>query len=332
MKTILFVGTHKNYSGLRLAAALGTALTWKGEEVLLAGNGDELPTYLQLPMTAIPAKATAKMLAALLQKHHIEKVISLAYLPGCEAAFSLNIPFVYIEPENLKEPKQIKNKKELLSKAQKVIVIGSADKELNKKIYSENAVRVSNPAIWVEHYNYHKPACFKKDNNIVAAGSFGKDGGFDVLLQTWARLSPAHSTWHLTLAGYGAGKAALQKFITQHKLQTSTALVDADTDLYSLLRNADIYINPARTNAGLDELLDAMASKLPVITTDVPGVDEYVQNGINGLIVNVGEEEPLTIALDELMVNWGKRVGIAIEASKQKEKFSFDDFVTQVHV
>ena len=109
MKTILFIGTHKNYSGLRLAAALGTALVWKGEEVLLAGNGEELPTYLQLPMTAIPSKATAKTLATLLQKNHIEKVISLAYLPGCEAALSLNIPFVYIEPENLKEAKPVKN-------------------------------------------------------------------------------------------------------------------------------------------------------------------------------------------------------------------------------
>ncbi len=330
MKTILFIGTHKNYSGLRLAAALGTALVWKGEEVLLAGNGEELPTYLQLPMTAIPSKATAKTLATLLQKNHIEKVISLAYLPGCEAALSLNIPFVYIEPENLKEAKPVKNKKDLLAKAQKVVVIGSSDKALNQKIYGANAIRVANPAIWVEHYNYHKPACFKKENNIVAAGPFGKEGGFDVLLKTWARLSPAHTTWHLTLVGYGAGKAALQKFIAQHKLQDSTQLVDADTDLYSLLRNADIYINPARTPAQLDELLDAMASKLPVITTDVPGADEYVQNGINGLIVNVNEEEPLTIALDELMVNWGKRVGIAIEASKQKEKFPFDDFVTHV--
>ncbi len=122
----------------------------------------------------------------------------------------------------------------------------------------------------------------------------------------------------------------MQKFIEQHQLQASTSLVDADTDLYSLLRNADIYVNPARTSGGLNELLDAMASKLPVITTDVPGADEYVQNAINGLIVNTAQEEPLTIALDELMVNWGKRVGMALEASKQKEKFPFEDFTAQV--
>jgi len=330
MKTILFVGTHKNFSGLRLGAALGTALALRGQEVLLAGSSAELPSYLQLSTVTVSPKATTKTLAALLKKNGIERVISLAYLPGCEAASSLNIPFVYIEPENFKEDKPAKNKKTLLSKAARVVVIGPGEKALNKKIYPENTERVTNPAIWVEHYNYHRPSCFKKENNIVAAGSFGKDGGFDVLLQTWARLAPAHTTWHLTLVGYGAGKAALQKVIEKNALQKSTELVDADTDLYSLLRNADIYVNPARNAQGIDELLDAMASKLPVITTDVPGADYYVQNGINGLVVNVAEEEPLTVALDELMVNWGKRVGIAIEASKQKEKFPFEDFVSHV--
>ena len=106
----------------------------------------------------------------------------------------------------------------------------------------------------------------------------------------------------------------------------STEIIPADSDLYSLLRNADIYVSPAREPEGLDELLDAMASKLPVVATDVPGADELVANAVSGLLVNAGEEEPLTVALDELMVNWGKRVGMAIEASRMKERFPFEAF------
>ncbi len=332
MKTVIFLGTHKTFSGVRLGAALGTVLAGQGHEVLLVGAERELPTYLALPMVVITAKTAVKTLTAFLQKQQIERVISLAYLPGCEAAHAAKIPFVYIEPENLKEDTPVKNKKALLAKAVRVLAVRSGEKPLDKKRYGTNALRVTNPAIWVEHYNYNKPACFKKENNIVAAGPFGKEGGFDVLLKTWARLAPAHTTWHLTLVGYGSGKAALQRFITQHNLQTSTELMDADTDLYSLLRNADIYVNPARTSVSLNELLDAMASKLPVVSTDVPGVDTYVQNGINGLLVNMAEEEPLTVALDELMVNWGKRVGMALEASKHKENFSLEEFIAYLKI
>ncbi len=330
MKTVIFIGSHKHFSGLRLGAALGTVLTTQGNEVVLAGIPKMLPAYLALPTLKLSATATLKTITATLKKANAQRVISVAHLPGCEAAATLNIPFVYIEPENLKEDKPVKNKKALLQKAQRILVIGNTEKPLNKKLYPANAQRVVNPAIWVEHYNYHKPACFKKENNIVAAGMFTKEGGFDVLLKTWARLAPAHTTWHLTLVGDGSNKAALKKFIVQHNLQASTELVPADTDLYSLLRNADIFVNPARTAQGLCELLDAMASKLPVVATDVPGVEELVANGINGLIVNPGEEEPLTIALDELMVNWGKRVGMALEAAHHKERFALDELVALI--
>lgn len=70
-----------------------------------------------------------------------------------------------------------------------------------------------------------------------------------------------------------------------------------------------------------------MASKLPCVACESAPVTELVANGINGLIVNAGEEEPFTIALDELMVNWGKRVGFAVEAAKLKERYPFEDFV-----
>ena len=118
----------------------------------------------------------------------------------------------------------------------------------------------------------------------------------------------------------------IKKFIEKNGLSESTEIVPADSDLYSLLRNADIYVSPAREAEGLDELLDAMASKLPVVATDVAGADELVANAVSGLLVNAGEEEPLTVALDDLMVNWGKRVGMAIEASHMKDRFPFDAF------
>ncbi len=330
MKTIIFVSSHKNFSGLRLGAALGTFLTLHGQEVLLAGPKKELPGYLELPTLPFTATATVKTITAALKKAGAQKVISLAHLPACEAAAALQIPFVYIEPENFKETKPVKNKKALLAKAAHVYVLGNAAAPLNKKMYGTNAMRVENPAIWVEHYNYNKPACFKKENNLLAAGPLTKNSGFDVLLESWARLAPAHKTWHLTIVGDGTQKAALKKFIAAHKLEASTEIVSADTDLYSLMRNADIYVFSARKEAALEELLDAMASKLPVVATDVVGVTDLVANGISGLVVNPGEEEPLTIALDELMVHWGKRVGMALEASKHKERFCFETFAQTV--
>ena len=326
MKTIVFVGNHKNFSGLRLGARLAHVLADKGQDTVLAGVKGKLPKHTKLNTLEFAVAAKAKSIAEAFKKAGADRVISLASLPACEAAELAGLPYIYCEPENFKEEKAVKNKKTLLKKAEKVVVIGKGEKPLDKKVYGSRAVRTANPAVWVEHYNTDKPACFKKENNIVAAGKLAKSGGFDVLLKTWAHLAPAHGTWHLTIVGDGVNKAALKKFIEKNHLSDSTEIVPADSDLYSLLRNADIYVSPAREAEGLDELLDAMASKLPVVATDVTGADELVANAVSGLLVNAGEEEPLTVALDELMVNWGKRVGMAIEASHMKDLFPFDAF------
>ena len=324
MKTVIFLGTPES---VRLGGYLAQHLSTKGEKVFLMGKKSILPSYSSFKTIVVSPVATAHTMSIALEKAGATKVISFMNLPICEAANALNIPFTYAEPENYKDPKPFRNKKSLLKKAERIVVIGNSDKKLNPRMYASNAVRVANPAVGVEHYSKNKPSCFKKENNIVAAGNFTKDGGFDVLLETWARLAPAHSTWHLTIVGNGTQKETLNKFIKKYNLQSSTELVDNNTDLYPLLRTADIYVNPARKSEGLDTVLDAMASKLPVLTTDIKGANKLISNGVNGLVVNPGEEEPLTNALDELMVNWGKRVDMAVEAEHLKDRYPVKEFV-----
>lgn len=333
MKTVIFLGTPES---VRLGVYLADHLSSKGDRVYLMGRKTILPTHTSVKKIVLAPSITAKMMASALKRMGIQKVISFMNLPVCAAADAAKIPYIYTEVENYKERKLFSNKKNLLKNAQRVVVIGKDDKKLNTRMYSSNAVRTTNPAVWVEHYNsnsgsnttFSKPSCFKKENNIVASGNFTKSGGFDVLLETWARLAPAHSTWHLTLVGDGAQKNAINRFIKKNNLENSTEVVGSKTDLYSLLSKADIYVNPARKSEGLDTVLDAMASKLPVLTTNVKGTDELISNGINGMVVKAGEEAPLTSALDDLMVNWGKRVGMAVQAEHLKNRYPFEEFVS----
>ena len=327
MNVTVFVGGNKTISGVRLGVKIAEHLQQQGNTTSLLVPKGQGKVFSTVQIKEFTPLATAKSWAALLGKTACEAVISVMNLRACEAAVAAGVPFVYVEYENFKEDKPVKNKKTLLSKAARVIVLGSADKALNKKMYGANAVRVKEPAIWVEHYNYNKPACFKKENNLLAVGPLTKQSGFDMLLQTWARLAPAHPTWHLTLVGDGTQKTSFKRFITKHHLADSTEIVPAASDVYSLLRNADIFVYPALQPARADILLDAMASKLPCVACESNAVTELIVNGVNGVIVNAAEEEPLTIALDDMMVNWGKRVGIAVEASKLKEIYSFEHFI-----
>lgn len=329
MKIIVFMGGNKETSSARLGGKLAEALSERGQEVIVAGAKGKVKVKKGLAVKEFSA-LRAKTIADYLSKEKADLLISLMDIAVCAAAVEVKVPFIYAEPDGFKEDKPVKDKKTLLKKAKKVLVITKDGTPFDKKRYAGlKAEAVASPAIWVEHYNYEKPAFFKKENNIVSAGKLGKDSGFDLLLESWARLAPAHPSWHLTIVGSGSGlaKAALQKFIKKHNLQDSTEVVMDDGDVYSVLRNADIFAYPAAKADDHNILLDAMACKLPCLACETEGVADLIVNGVNGLIVNEADEEAFTVALDELMVNWGKRVGLAIEAVKMKDRYPFEAFV-----
>ena len=328
MRTIVCVGGNKTICADRVGFKLAEELTLAGREILVLTP--KRKNSCPLPQKTYTATSTAKSLSAMLAKEKATAVISFMNLRICEAAALAKVPFVYVEYEGFKEDKPVKNKKTLLQQAAGVIVLTNNHKPLNRKLYPAQAVQLPAPAVWVEHYNYKKPSCYKKQNNVLAIGSLTKESGFDTLLKTWARLAPAHKTWHLTLVGDGTQKANFKRFISKNKLEASTEIVPADSDVYSLLRNADIFAYPALNPARADILLDAMASKLPCVACESEPVTSLIINGVNGVVVNAGEEEPFTIALDELMVNWGKRVGLAIEAAKLKDSYPFAKFIQTV--
>ena len=328
MKEIIFVENTKNFNALRLGLRLAQYLQSEGHEVVLAGRKGKLPLHAGVRVCEFAPTAKTSTLATAFSKEKANRVISFVCLQACEAAATANLPYVYVEPENYKEEKAVKNKATILKNAKKVIVIGNSEKALDKKRYGKNAVRVKNPAVCVEHNAWNKPVCFKKDNNIVASGKFAKNGGVDKLLSVWAKLAPAHTSWHLTIWGEGPSKGALRKFIAKHNLQNSTEIVGTDTELSSLLRAADVYVHPALQADDLDTVLDAMASRLPVLASDVPAMQNYITQGLNGQLTPAGKEDAFCEALDGLLVDWGKRVGLAVEAEKMKNRFPFEIFAS----
>jgi len=326
MKEIIFIENHKNFNGARLGVRLARVLGENGRTVILAGRKGKLAATDGVETITFAPSAKASTLAAAFKKIQPNRVIALASVPACEAAAQLKVPFVYVEPENFKEEKAIKNKKDILKKAKKVVVIGEGEKPLDKKHYGANAVRVKNPALAIAHNVWEKPACFKKQNNIVAVGPLSKEGGMDELLKIWADLAGKHPTWHLTVYGDGSRKLVLRNFITRHHLQDSVEFVSTDTALAPLLRAADIYVHPAKTALQLEDLVDAMASKLPVLAANLPEVADYITHDVNGLLAPVADEQSWGAALDKLMVDWGKRVGLAVEAEKMKNRLAFEVF------
>ena len=77
----------------------------------------------------------------------------------------------------------------------------------------------------------------------------------------------------------------------------------------NIINHADIFVLPSHTDAGGPPVvfIEAMACGLPVIGTDVGGIPEGIENGVNGFIIPPKNVDELTKKLHILIKNGNLR-------------------------
>ena len=329
MSIAVCVGGSKQQPAVRISEALARRLQASGKEVLLFALKGSVKRTSPVILKEFIAATNVNTFASGFTKNGVTFVISLMNLRACEAAIKANIPFVYVEYDGFKEDKPVKTKKAILKKAKKVFVLCDEEQPLSKRTYAGlPATGVPVPALGVEHGAWGRPAAFKKANNIVAVGKLTKESGFETLLACWEKLAPLHPSWHLTIVGDGTLKKNLLEFISKKGLQPSTELISAAEGIEPFLSQADIFAYPAVKAARTDELVDAMASKLPAVALETAATRKLIQNGLNGMLA--ANEAAFADALDALMVDWGYRVGLAVAAGQEQEKRPLNAFIRAI--
>lgn len=151
---------------------------------------------------------------------------------------------------------------------------------------------------------------------LIFLGNIGlRKGAFD-LIKAFARLPETEKANSLlVMAGDGEVTAA-------QELVASLNLVDKivfpgwiDTEQRDrLLAEADVFILPSY-NEGLPlSMLEAMAWELPAIVTPVGGVAEVVTDGENGLLVEPGNVQQLSDAMQSLIASEELRISLRTKA------------------
>jgi len=121
-------------------------------------------------------------------------------------------------------------------------------------------------------------------------------------IQAFARIRARHAEARLTVAGSGPCLASLQALCEEERVAESvrfTGQLDNErvADLY---READLLLNPSRVDNMPISLLEAMASGVPVVSTNVGGIPYMVQDGTSALLVP--PQDPAALAQAALRI------------------------------
>lgn len=164
------------------------------------------------------------------------------------------------------------------------------------KVIFNGVESVQNNVKGFDYLNY-VPENAKNPLVILSTGRLARQKGFEYLIEAAGRIIKQHPNVFFFLAGKGKVEAELKSQIRNLGIEKNFILLGFVEDIHSLLKAADIFVFSSLYEGMPNSILEAMAHGLPVISTNVNGVKELIDQGVNGYMVEPGKSDSLYDAL-----------------------------------
>ncbi|MBR0474624.1 MAG: glycosyltransferase [Erysipelotrichaceae bacterium] len=126
-----------------------------------------------------------------------------------------------------------------------------------------------------------------EEKNMIAVGSLIERKGFLDLIDIMNQLCKMDARWHLNLFGDGEQKQDILNKIKEYGLENNVTVhgFQSKDVINSYLSKSSIYMMTSHSEALPIVLLEAVSFGLPIVAYECPGVDEIVEEGLNGYII-----------------------------------------------
>ena len=134
--------------------------------------------------------------------------------------------------------------------------------------------------------------------------------GHRYLFEAFAGLADRRA--RLVVVGDGPQRDALEAFAREAGIADRVRFAGDQRDVVAWMQSFDVFCLPSYANEGVPQaLMQAMACRLPVITTPVGSIGEIVKDGETGRMVHPKDAGALGSALEELLGNAQMRARLA---------------------
>lgn len=202
-----------------------------------------------------------------------------------------------------------------LNHAKKVIFMSKFSANEFKDRIDANKIEVINPGIDTDididsYLNsdipLKKKLGIKNEKIVLAIGRILKEKGFQHLITALPDIAKTFPNLKVVIVGPDGGyKKELGNLASRLGVEKYIIFAGrvSDEEIHEALAMADIFVLPSKFENFPEILLLAMYFKKPVVASDVGGVPEFVENGKDGLLFEVGNAEQLSNAIIALLTD-----------------------------
>ena len=170
-----------------------------------------------------------------------------------------------------------------------------------------------------------------KGDILLSIGRLVLWKGFSTLIDMMPDLLKENPNFRLTIIGDGPERKKLELQIRNHKLQDKIFLMGniKHSELPLFFRAADLFILNTAYEGLSHVILEAMKMEVPVITTNVCGNPELIQNNYNGILVEYDNKEQLKESILKLWKDKNLQQKFIKNSLQELKKFSFKNMINQ---
>lgn len=163
----------------------------------------------------------------------------------------------------------------------------------------------------------------KREKSIVTVGRLTSQKNQILLIKAYEEVQKKHPEYSLKIYGTGELKDYLQDYINEKGLQDKVFLKGNCDDIKSEIYKAGMFVLSSDYEGMPNSLMEAMALGLPCIATDckIGGPKYLIQDGINGLLCEVGNKKQLVDCINKIIEKRIKE-NIGKNASESCKKYN----------
>lgn len=156
--------------------------------------------------------------------------------------------------------------------------------------------------------------------------------GIDTVIAAFALIRKSMPNARMSVAGSGPEKERLIKIIESLGLSDSIQLLGRLThdEMAELYQSADLMLNGSREDNSPNSLIEALASGIPVVSTNVGGIPFLINSGVNGLLVSPNDAHVMAEAALKLLQDKETAARIVAQGLEDVKRFDQTKVIEQL--
>ncbi|WP_102692129.1 glycosyltransferase family 4 protein [Rummeliibacillus pycnus] len=163
---------------------------------------------------------------------------------------------------------------------------------------------------------------------VLSVGELNKNKNHETVINAIARLN--NPKIHYLICGEGPLESYLITLAERLNIKKQVKFLGYRTDIAEICKVVDLFVFPSYREGLPVAVMEAMASGLPIICSDIRGNRELIENKKNGFIIKPSDVKGMSILIDKMFKEIANNNSISYQNKEKAKEFDINSVLIKI--